>query len=679
LSLLDVFRRGKDDLERITNNTPVAEMDGDVIWAEDVVSYITDELERRRTERASLELQWTLNGNFLAGHQNCDIDMLTCAVVTEDRVEKVDVERRVYNHIAPLMETRHANLKSINYDMVVNPRTVEMDDYAKAKVSTKILEYCQSVTGFNSKKDKLIAWSELTGTAFTMSFWNADGGEVVGYADMSPPDETSCADRISGVVSPEKKPVKSGEIAFGMVSSYEVFPSSLSVQEIEDQRDIIIEQVWDADKVYDVYGLRVDGTTVESYVLTPMETGVTGHGRTNAVMGVSRETRDNAVRVITYLENPSRDYPMGRYIVVIRDRIVYYTDLPGGIMPLVAFKAKTVAGQFFGKSVIQDLIPYQREYNTVVNKVHDFIRTIANNGWLIPEGSVVNEETISQNGIESGACIVYNAAFGKPEIVQYPSPPSVVLNERDYLYHEMEYVAGVSQLMVNGAAPSGINSGVAIENLRQIDSTRMSLTGDNIRDGVVAMAKIWLKLNKRFSVGHRTLQIVGADDLGCAVTWSAEDINSYDVEFAAENELRHSKDQRRQDFLQAYELGLFTDDSGRMSREFKRKAWELFRIGSFDDAMSLDEIQQKAARRENTFFEQGVIPERGRYDDDMIHLEEHMRYALSMDYKLLAKNMPAFAAKFDYHIAVHQEEVKKKQAQQMQMAMAVQNKGGMEQ
>lgn len=673
MSILDkLFRKGIEDQIDAIPNMPVGGDEHDTIYADDVVGYIIDELEKRRSARVGLELQWNLNSNFLAGHQNCDINMLTHTIRNEDNVMTTDKERRVYNRIAPLMETRHANLKSINYDMIVNPRTVDMDDYAKAKVSTKILEYCQSVTGFNAKKDKLIAWAELTGTAFTLSYWDAEGGDIIGYADVPVTDE-------NGVALIEQKPVKSGEIDFGLVSSYEVFPASLLIQEVCDQPNIIIEQVWDVGKVYDIYGIRVEGEAVEQYVLSPVETGMTGHGINNSVMGMMRETVNDAVRVITYMENPSRDYPKGRYVVVIRDKIVYYTDLPAGVMPLVAVKSKTVAGQFFGKSVIQDLIPLQRAYNKVVNKIHDFIVTVANNSWIMPEGALVNEEDIGNNGIESGSVIVYNSAFGKPEIVPYPNPPSVVINERNQLSSDMEYVAGVSQLMVYGDAPAGITSGVAIENLRNIDSTRMSLTGDNIRDGVVEMAKIWLKLNKRYSVGYRTLQIAGTDDIGYAYTWSAEDINSYDVEFSAENELRYSKDQQRQDFLQLHQLGMFTDENGRLSREFKRKAWEMFRIGNFDDVMTMDEIQVKYARRENTFLEQGVIPTRTQYDDDQIHLGEHIRYVISMDFKILQKNMPEFAKKFEEHIAVHQNEIQKKESAAMQMQMqmmAAQKNGG---
>lgn len=659
MSILDKLMpwiRDRDDVDDIPETVVAAEekdgRTGGVVYSEDVVEYILRELERRRSERSVLELQWALNANFLAGHQNCDIDYRSNQIVTERRVERRDSERRVYNRIGPIMQTRHANLKSIDYDMLVLPRSSDLDDYAKAKVSTKLLQYCQSVTDFDAKKDKLIAWSELTGTAFTLSWWDPSAGEVVGTTE-------------------DGEEVRAGELAFGLVSSYEAFPASLTIQEIEDQPNIILEQVWDAGQVYNTYGLRLEGERVEHYVLTPVEQAVTGHGVRNAVTGLSKETREGAVRVITYLENPSRDFPRGRYITVVRDKIVYYGDLPAGILPLVAIKSNTVAGQFFGKSVIEDLIPLQRAYNRIVNKIHDFIDTIANNGWLVPSGSIQNMEEVEENGIESGATVIYEPQFGAPQIVEYPDPPSVVVAERDKIASDMEYTAGVSQLMVYGATPTGVTSGTAIENLRQIDSTRMSLTGDNIRDGIRAMARIWLRLNKRFSVGYRTLQLAGTDEIGCVTTWSAEDINSYDVDFEAENELRRSKEQQKQDFLQAFQLGLFTDDDGKISRAFKRRAWEMYQFGDMTDVMGMDELQQSYARRENTFLEHGIVPRRYRFDDDAIHVEEHKRYAISVDFMLLKRQMPEYAAKFEAHILEHEQAIAAKEAERMQQVMAL--------
>ena len=670
MSLLDKIFAGRkppqDDLQQRSRDAPAAvDADGTEIYEEDIVSHIMQELERRRNERAVLELQWTLNANFLAGHQNCDINIASRRIDDEQYVTKADNERRVYNRIAPLMETRHANLKSVNYDMVVEPRSAEMDDYAKAKVSTKLLAYCQGDTDFQAKTDKLISWAELTGTAFTLSFWDPNKGDLIA-------NEGAVYDEQGEIVQPEK-PIRTGGLDFGLVSSYEVFPASLCVQEIRDQHDIIIEQVRDVGEIYDLYGIKLQGRMMETYVLTPMENAMTGHGRNNIAIGMSKEQVEDVEKVVTYLENPSRDYPKGRLVIVIRDAIVYYGDLPAGEMPIVAVKSKPVAGQFFGKSPIQDLIPLQRTYNRIVNKIQDYVDTIAANPLIAPEGSIANLDELDATGIEPGTILIYRNVGDRPSFLQYPDLPSTVLSERDHIASDMEYVAGVSQLMVVGATPSGVTSGTAIDNLRQIDNTRMSLTADNIRDAVIAMARIWLRLNKEYSSGYRTMQIAGSDDAGYVYTWCADDINSYDIRYTAENELRHSKDQQRQNFVQALQLGAFTDDNGQLSKSAKQRARELF-IGdsAVGDAFTLDELQRKNAARENAFLDQGVVPERYRYDDDAIHLEEHKKYALSMDYRLLRKAMPQYAAAFDAHIDAHEQALAQKQNAMMQQMLAAQ-------
>lgn len=667
MSILDrLFHKDRDDLERMPPEVPMGVVGGETVYADDIVAHITGELERIRDERMVYELQWTMNANFLAGHQNCEMDINLRRITEEESVERRDRERRVYNRIAPIMETRLAHLGSVSYDMVVKPRTYESDDYAKAGVSTKLLRYCKATTGFDHKMRKAVAWAELTGTVYTLSWWDTSAGEIVGEEERVLVGE----DGTEGAVL---SPIHAGDLDFGLVSSYEVFPASLTVEEITDQRFIILEQIRDVGTVYDMYGIRVDGETVDSYVLTPIPQGVTGHGRANLTFGLAKEQTENAVRVITYLENPSRDYPKGRIAIVIRDKLIFYGDLPAGVMPLRDIKAKAVAGQFYGKSVIQDLIPLQRAYNNVSNKIQDFIDTVANNPVVMEEGALSNMEELEESGIESGSVILVKPGFGRPDILEYPSPPSVVENERAKLEEAMEYTAGVSQMMMYGGTPAGVTSGTAIENLRDIDNTRMSLTADNIRDGVIEMAKIWLALCKAFAGGYRVLRVAGSDDAGYVSVWTREDINSYDVEYTAENELRRSAEQKKQDFLAAYNLGLYTDENGVNPQEVKRKYRELFENGD-TESITLTELQRKYAARENAYLDQGVIPERGRYDDDAVHLDEHIRFAISRDYQIFAKRMPDYAAKFEEHIAVHQQEIAKKEQAAMQQQMILRGK-----
>ena len=187
---------------------------GDPIFSDDLVGELLRELEDRRTARAPYELQWTLNADFVNGNQNVDIDLVHNRL-TMDGIDPAHTtkERRVYNRIAPLMDTRLANLMSVNYDMYVKPRTNEAEDAAKAKIGTKLLEYCQANTNFNGQINQLLQWAEICGTAFTISYWDKNAGEVI--AEMAVGD---------GVSESPTVPVRLGDLAFGLLSPYEVFP-----------------------------------------------------------------------------------------------------------------------------------------------------------------------------------------------------------------------------------------------------------------------------------------------------------------------------------------------------------------------------------------------------------------------------------------------------------------------
>lgn len=661
MGLLDFFR-GQRKPER---DPPAVAVDrdeaGDAVFSDDLVSYIKEELEKRRTDRALYELQWTLNANFLAGNQNCDIDLVQNTIKTLEPLPGSQMERRCYNRIAPLMDTRLANLMSVKYDMVVLARTTEAEDAAKAKVSTKLLEYCQNVTEFDRQMNDLLSWCELTGTAFTISYWDKNRGEVIGKVVVQSDDP---------MTAPAEQDIRTGDLAFGLLSPYEVFPESLNVQNVSDQHDIIIEQVFDVDTIRDMYGVDIDPAKVEAYELIPQPKGMTGHGVNNVTSGVSRVEREGCQKVITYLEKPTKKYPNGRMIVVIGDKLVYYGVLPCGEYPIKEFKAKERPGLFFGVSVIESLIPLQRSYNDMQNKILDYAEAVVNAAVITPTGSVDVDGIEYAGGIVPGMVLEYNPQFGgKPEYMQPGAFPDVIVRQRDQIAQDMEYTAGVSQLMVYGSAASS-SSGKALDTRREIDMTRMSLTADNIRDGVIAMAKLWLRINKEYSVGYRTLQIAGSDEMGDVYTWCADDINSFDVEYTAENALRYSQEKQREDFIMVWNMGGFTDENGRVVQSAKDKLWELFHFNDFTSVNKIAQLQKGNAKRENAYLKSGVIPnEIGPFDDSSIHLEEHTEFVLSEDYRLFKKKNPEYAKLFEEHIKRHRELLEQQNQNRMMSAL----------
>ena len=662
-SLFGLKGKGKEPDETAID----VDEDGKTLFKEDVIQKVLEDLEKRKTERGILEQKWTLNANFLVGNQYCEINPYRGDI---EQLEPVYdwLERETFNQIAPLIETRVAILRKINHMMKVKPATNELDDYAKAEISTSVLQHTQKVTDFETKKNTAINWCELTGNCFWLSWWDKDKGEKYAVEQILDIDE-------NGVQKSKETAYYQGDLDYGLITPYELYPESIFKQTIEAQRSIILEQVKTVDDIYDLYGVKVEGTNVETFELTPVGSGG-GFGYENTTVTIGHRTIDNAEKVITYFERPSKHKPNGQMIIIIGDKeLVYYGDLPYSRIPIVQTVCIEVAGQFFGKSAIERMIPIQRAYNGCINRIHEYIKHVAIGSYITEEGSIDIEE-YEQNGQAPGAMLVYKQGSQPPVPIPNSNLPQEIMQERYNLKQDMEYAAGVSQLMVYGQAPSGVTSGKALDNLMEIDNTRLSLTGENHRNANKKLSILWLEIYKKYATTRRIINYVGGNNIGKAIIWSNEDINSYDVEYVTENELLMSEDAQKQRFFELYNMGMFADDNGRIPMRVKIKALEYSKFNNYTDIMNINLLQMQAAQRENVFFENGVIPEVSDFDEHEIHIEEHLRYVLQMDFQILKKKKPDYAKALEDHLR-HHKEIIAREEQQMMMAQMGAMGGGM--
>lgn len=654
----------KDKLGKLTEETASIPLDrdddGNLLYNEDVCAYIDKELERRKNERQPLELQWQLNYNFLIGNQFCDINLVTHEIETYEAAQPW-MQHESYNCIAPLIETRLAHLQKVTYAMTVKPRTDDLDDLDKADVSTAILRYIQASTAFENRKNSALYWSEITGTAFFLSWWDP---------------------RASTSLSRQRRAedLADGDLAWGVLSPYEVYPESIYKQDVSDQASVIVDQVMTTREIHSLYGVKVKGQSIDAVSIAP-DVAAGGFGYESTVLTMTHRTVEDSEHVITYFERPSRLRPNGRMAIKIGSYLVYYGDLVYGDIPIVMLRSKMMPGMFFGRSVIQDLIPLQRAYNGVKNGLHDYIKLLSLGGYIAEDGSIDVDE-YAKKGTEPGGILTYRHGFNPPtpRTATNSNIPPVIPNEVEQLRADMEYISGVSQLMMVGGTPSGVQSGKAIEQLQNIDNTRMSLSGDMIREGIRQLAVQWLTLYKRFSKGYRVLDITGGNMMGSVVVWSANDINSFDVEYDTENELRISEDAQRESFMAAYQMGLYTDENGMIPQRIKVRALELMKAGKYTELMGEYTLQTKYAQRENSLFSQGVLPTINEFDDDDIHVAEHNKVVLQYDFELKRKRDPARAEMFMQHIRDHANRIAQKkqqaQAEAVMAQIAQKNKGG---
>lgn len=626
----------------------------------EIVSKITTELQRRKDERRPLEAQWRLNANFLMGNQWCEIDEGTNDI-RECEQETDIMYNDVFNRIAPLYNTRLAYLNKIKFYMSVQPQTNELEDISKADVSTIVLRQFQSSSNFETKKANLIAWAEIAGTSFFLSWWDKLAGNKIAEIIETRVDN-------EGNVIEEKKPYYEGNIEYGMLSPYEVYPESIFKQTVDDQRSIIIEQVFTVDDILDRYGIAVEGRDVDSVSITPVNqiNALTGQ-RLSTASGLTYKKQHNSEKVITYLERPGKKHPKGLLIIIIGNKVQSYGDLPYDDIPLQKYTSFEVAGQFFGKSFIEDEIPLQRAYNRAMNQIHFYIKRSSVGTLLAEEGSIENiEDYEDKGGVDAGDVVIVREGAQFPRLLETTSSgvPSYLLNERSNLENQMMYIACLSTLQVEGSTPSGITSGSAINSLRESDNTRISLQGTYLRDCIKHLAKCWLSIFKQYATTYRGLKYAGLNNFGAVEEWSKDDITDYDISYDTQNELEVPEAEQRERFLQAYNSGAYTDADGKIPQRVKNKMASLTQGDYYKDLMSMNERHQQKAERENAMFTiDKVLPEISDFDDNDIHIETHTSLILETKYEIMKNKYPELCNRFEEHIRQHQAKIDEKNEQ----------------
>lgn len=609
-------------------------------YKDDIVAYVKNELKRRQEERYPFELQWRLNMNFLLGNQYCDIDPVTQTIQEIDKVYWWQ-EREVYNHIAPIIETRLAKLGLVRPTMLVRPSSSEARDISNAKVGTAVVKNTYNRIEMQKLINTANAWSEVCGTVFYKNIWDPYSGLLIGYA--------------------EDEPIYEGDVATVVIPAFEIYPDSSFSADLDQCKSIIHARPYHVDDIEAVWGVRLEGKELDVFSIDMTTIGLGGLGYNATVPNITTTTKKDQELVIEYYERPSKQYPDGRLIIIAGDELVYYGALPYKIgengkrdFPFVRQVCIERPGCFWGTSVIERLIPIQRAYNAVRNRKKEFLNRIAI-GILDVEDGAYDLEDLQEEGLSPGKIIVRQQGSQPARWLEGPQSVPAFTEEENRLLNEFILISGVSELSRASDAPSTVGSGVALEVLREQDDTRLSLTAENLRNSIRVVCQHWIRLYKQFAVGWRIARIVGESQDVHVIHWQASDLTSDDVVFDTENELAQSPAQRKQMVISLLQMGLFNDpETGGISRHTRNKILEMLQLGNWESAATIDELQIACAQRENAMLMNGEAPQIEEFHDDDIHIMEHNKFRLSHDYIELKKLRPDMVDILDMHIKLHE-------------------------
>ncbi len=532
---------------------------------------LCDEVEeqflRLQEDRKELERQWELNLNFVNGNQYCSLASGDIAV-TEKTYDWE--QRRIFNHIAPIIDTRLSKLSRIRPALAVRAASGDGGDRAAAKLASYILSAVQEECDLDGIMSEATAWSEICGTAFYKVIWNSAGGATVGQTESG-------------------RAVKEGSVAVCAVSPFEVYPASLFEEDLESQPMIIHASLVAVERIAEMYGVEIAGRDIGAFRQPYAVAGKTGGAGKNAETGCNYEI------VLERYIRPSPVNPKGRFTVVAGGALLWDGDLPyvngangQRTYPFVKQTAIPNPGNFFGSGVVERLIPIQRAFNAVKNRKHEYLNRISM-GTLAVEDGAVDVDELTDGGLAPGKVIVYRQGGTPPEMLTLGNVPEEFWKEEESLLSEFAKVSGTGDLSENADSFAGVTSATGLQLIIDQDDARLNTAYQSIKRAAKSIGKQILRLFRQFATDVRLLKYSN----GCTETeliyFKGSDITADDVVLDADTDLNMTPAQRRTVIFELMDRGLLSDGDGKMSVAVKKKILNILGYASLAETVTAQE------------------------------------------------------------------------------------------
>ena len=618
------------------------------------ISYIKQEYERRRIERLYFELKWQLNMAFIEGEQYSYISNITNDLVEFPTVLKAQ-EREAYNHILPIWTTRLAKLSRLNLNFHARPASNDTDDIHNAYVTTRILEKWNTDNELNKAQNAANAWMETTGSAIWKNIWNTSKGKRL-------------------AVSQDDSYIKEGDVENVVCSPFEIFPDSSYNSDVEFCKNIIHARAVDIDYIYDNFGIDLPGEKLN--VFASGMNAIQNLG--NRTGGSDTKKKNDVIMLYEFYEVPTKEYAEGRLIICCDNynKLLYEGELPyinsnnnNRELPFKLQRSIVRPGYFWGKTVIDSLIPVQRRYNAIKNRMTEYLASVAV-GVTIVDSATAEKNNLETEGIAPGDIIIYDKSDGTqiPTYMQAPPLPNAFFNQENQDLANFTKMSGVSEISRDSSAPTGIESGKALTILNEQDETRVSLTARQIQDCMLGVAKQTMYLYKQFADTQRLLRIVGKGEAIKLLSWDKNTITAEDIIIEGVARIGETLTQKRNMVMELITMGLFKDANGRVDDS---KILEMLQFGDTDVGLDSNRLQKIKSNEQNIKMSIGQPQVVEFYELHAVAVDTHIEYMLSAEFETLEEPIKML---FKQHIQEHINYVQQQQMAQQQAQMEQQPK-----
>lgn len=515
-----------------------------------LAQWVTEQFAKCKNARQDQETQWYMNLAFYFGNQYIRPLRTPTGGFTVPKAPPWRV-RLVVNRVRPIIRTEIAKLTAQRPTAYVIPATGEDQDKAAAKAAEQIWQAAYRDLEVKKKVRQMLWWGTICGNAFIKEYWDASLAGGMGDVNME------------------------------VVSPFHISVPDLTLEDIEDQPYVIHSSTKSADYVLRTYGVTANpGGAGSDALIDTRYLNITGESNVNKKDQV-------IVHEVWIKPHGHKLFPAGGLVTVVENKVVQRLDqypYMHGQYPFAKFD-HVQTGKFYSDSVVNDLIPLQRELNRTRSQIIESKNLMAKPQLLAPKGSVDPRKITS----EPGQVIQYQPGLQPPTPLPMQSLPSYVLQEVDRLIQDMDDVSGQHEIS-RGQNPSQVTAYSALSYLQEQDESKLAASVSSVEEFVEKIARLYLKYVIYYWDLPRTVRVVGRDKMVDAAAWKGSDLRgNTDIRVEAGSAIPLGKQQKQTFLLDLFKLGAIPPE----------QLFELLEMTDLQDAESEFLVDKQQATREN--------------------------------------------------------------------------------
>jgi hypothetical protein len=476
-----------------------------------VVAWVKAEYAKCRSARGYLERQWYVNMAFYCSRQNVSVMKAGFGASSSGiRLYVPQVpsyrSRPIINRIRPIIRKELAKLTAQKPSAFVVPSTSEDRDLYAAQAGEQIWDSVYRDQKIPQTFNLMVFWALVTGNGFMKEYWNPDKKDKAG---------------------------NKGDFCYENVSPFNLFFPDAMATDIEDQPYLIHMQTRTPAWIKMNFGVDVVADTMEA-------SDILNDSFLNLV-GATSIRKDTVLVYEVWVKPGQVDVmPNGGMFTVIGNKLVQFVDtgIPymHGQYPYTHLPS-IPTGRFYADSVINDLIPVQREYNRTRGQIIENKNTMGMVKIIAQEGSV----DPSKINTAPGQAILYKMGYQPPVPVTPVPLPAYVVQETDRLLQDFDDISGQHDVS-NGSAPPGVTAATAISFLQEQDESILSSMFQSIERAYEKIAFQTLSYVKQYWTLPRMVKVAGTSNQFSVLAFRGSDLyDNTDIRMEAGSALPTSK------------------------------------------------------------------------------------------------------------------------------------------